>query len=163
MLYSILRIFTLSAALLCAACAASPDEIAHMRAVTELNVKGNLALQGYDAVAYFTQQTPTPGDPAFSYTWNGAQWQFTSEDHLNTFKHDPMRYAPQFGGYCAYAVSIGKTADGDPKQWAIVDDKLYLNNNALAMTLWNRDRPGNIRAGDVNWPLIPKHPIKDSK
>lgn len=69
---------------------------------------------------------------------------------------DPMHYPPQYGGYCAYAVSQGTTAHGDPHQWAIVDQRLFVNNNLLAKKLWDADRSRNVRVGDVNWPLIPK-------
>ncbi|MBV9723898.1 MAG: hypothetical protein JO299_01875 [Gammaproteobacteria bacterium] len=141
------------------ACAATPGRISQTTPVDEVDNKHGLALQGYDAVGYFSEGRPVEGDPAISYRWQGADWQFASTEHRDKFAADPVRYAPQFGGYCAYAVSRGTTADGDPKQWALVDGKLYVNNNELAQTLWNQDRPGNIEAGVVNWPLIPKRPV----
>ncbi|MGB9332969.1 MAG: YHS domain-containing (seleno)protein [Steroidobacteraceae bacterium] len=85
--------------------------------------------RGYDAVAYFTENGAVVGDPAISYQWQGATWQFSSVEHRTQFGADPVRYAPQFGGYCAFAVAQGTTADGDAQQWAIVKDKLYVNNN----------------------------------
>jgi len=104
------------------------------------------------AVSYF-------GDPGITYQWQGATYLFSTAEHREAFKADPAHYAPQFGGYCAFAVSRGTTADADPHQWAIVDGKLYVNNNAFARKLWDQDRPGNIVAGDANWPLIPKRPL----
>ena len=78
------------------------------------------------------------------------------------FMREPERYAPQYGGYCAYATAHGFIARGDPEQWAIVDHKLYVNNNEFAMALWDQDRAGHIIAADVNWPLIPKFPLPAS-
>ena len=138
------------------ACAATPGRIHQTEQVDEINNQHGLALQGYDPVAYFTEAQPVIGDSAISYMWRGATYRFSSTEHRDAFAADPERYAPQFGGYCAFAVSRGTTANGDPHQWAIVNDRLFLNNNALAMTLWNEDRSGNIKAGQENWPLIPK-------
>lgn len=83
-------------------------------------------------------------------------WKFASADHRDAFVADPMHYAPQYGGYCAFAVSQGTTAHGDPNQWAVVDQRLFVNNNVLAKKLWEADLSRNVRVGDVNWPLIPK-------
>jgi YHS domain-containing protein len=127
--------------------------------IAELYVKSGVALEGYDAVSYFTDGKPTPGNAEHEVDWRGARWQFTSKEHADAFKANPEHYAPQYGGYCAYAVSIGKTATGDPRQWAIVKNKLYVNNNPLAMQLWDKDRGGNIKNADQNWPQIPKEPV----
>jgi YHS domain-containing protein len=142
-----------------AACAATPGKVSQTRPVTELNLRQGVALKGYDPIAYFVDKMPTVGNPAISYQWQGATWLFATDEHREAFKADPAQYAPQYGGYCAFAVSRGTTADADPNQWAIVDGKLYVNNNAFAKTLWDQDRPGNIVAGDTNWPLIPKQPL----
>src|SRR5262249_25275248 len=72
------------------------------------------ALSGYDAVAYFSAQNAVEGNPQYEYQWNGAKWLFSSAENLDKFRKDPAAYAPQFGGYCAYAVSEGHTANGDP-------------------------------------------------
>ena len=141
-----------------AACAATPGRISQTEPVDEINKQQGLALEGYDPVAYFTEGKPVAGSDAASYHWRGATWQFSTPEHRDAFIADPERYAPQFGGYCAFAMSRGTTVDGDPHQWAIVDGKLYVNNNPLAMTLWNQHRPASIKAGNVNWPLIPKLP-----
>ena len=115
---------------------------------------GNVAVGGYDSVAYFTQGKPVKGDARFRTDWRGAEFRFASARNLAAFRADPARYAPQFGGYCAWAVSQGYTAAGDPKVWKIVGGKLYLNYNAEAARLWSRDIPGNIAAGNRNWPGV---------
>jgi YHS domain-containing protein len=142
-----------------AACATPPAKISHEKPVDEINNQRGLALRGYDPVAYFTDKKPTAGKPDITYQWKGATYQFATVKHRQLFQGDPEHYAPQFGGYCAYAVSLGTTADGDPFQWAVAGDKLFVNNNAIAYTLWNKSRSKNIRQGVVNWPLIPKQPV----
>ncbi len=139
-------------------CAASPGRISVKKPIPVLNAPHGLGLRGYDSVAYFVDGKPGQGSDVFALQWHGATWRFASAEHLAMFTADPVRYAPQFGGYCAFAISRGTTADGDPEQWAIVDDQLYVNNNAFAMQLWNRERDANIAAGKINWPLIPKQP-----
>ena len=151
------------ASILVAACAANASEMPQVRTVDEIDLQQGFALKGYDPVAYFADGGPAAGNAAIRYRWRGATWLFSTEEHRKAFMADPARYAPQFGGYCAFAVSRGTTADGDPLQWAVVDDKLYVNTNAFAMQLWDKDRPGNIRAGNSNWPLIPKRPLPDGK
>jgi hypothetical protein len=157
--YTMRQILALLASMIVAACAATPGKVSQTRPVEELNLRQGVALKGYDPVAYYADGAPAAGDPAITYQWQGATWQFSTAEHREAFKADPARYAPQFGGYCAFAVSRGTTADADPDQWAIVDGKLYVNNNAFAKKLWDQDRPGNIVAGDANWPLIPKRPL----
>ena len=112
------------------------------------------AVRGFDPVAYFTDGKPVPGLPEFSFPYKGAIWRFTSAEHRDLFQADPARYAPQYGGYCAYAVSLGKTAPIDPQAWRIVDGKLYLNKNPGIQKDWEEDIPGNISKGDANWPKI---------
>jgi YHS domain-containing protein len=112
------------------------------------------AIRGYDPVAYFTDGKPEPGESEFSLPYQGAIWRFASAEHRDLFKADPARYAPQYGGYCAYAVSLGKTAPIDPQAWRIVDGKLYLNKNPGIQKDWEEDIPGNIAKGNANWPKI---------
>jgi len=112
------------------------------------------AVSGYDTVAYFTEGKPVKGDKAHSTEYNGATWLFSSADNLAAFEADPERYAPQFGGYCAWAVSQGYTASADPDNWAIVDDKLYLNYNDDVQATWNEDRAGFIAAANENWSTL---------
>ena len=114
----------------------------------------DLAVSGYDAVAYFADGRAVPGDEAYHYAWNGAAWRFASQAHLDQFKADPARYAPQFGGYCAWAVSQGYTASADPMAWRIVDGRLYLNYDQNVKKTWEQDVPGNIAKGEANWPTV---------
>lgn len=111
-----------------------------------------LAIKGYDPVAYVTQGKPIPGLAGEEFVWKGARWRFASAEHRAMFRLDPEKYAPQYGGYCAYAVSQGKTADIDPTAWTIVNNKLYLNLNKDVQDLWERDRDAHIRNADENWP-----------
>ncbi|MFK8054084.1 MAG: YHS domain-containing (seleno)protein [Woeseiaceae bacterium] len=112
------------------------------------------ALKGYDAVGYFTEGKPVKGKKAFSTEWNDATWLFSSAENLATFKADPAKYAPQYGGYCAWAVSQGYTASGDPTVWKIVGDKLYVNYNDDVGKTWSADPAGFIRLADENWPKV---------
>jgi len=118
--------------------------------------KDGLAVKGYDVVAYFTEGVPVQGLPEFEYEWNGAKWRFSSSDNRELFKAAPEKYAPQYGGYCAYAVSRGTTADIDPEAWNIVDGKLYLNLNEDVQMKWKQDIPGYIEKADRNWPGVLK-------
>lgn len=110
-----------------------------------------LAVRGYDAVAFFAESAAVEGIPSFEYTWNGAKWLFATVENLEKFKADPVAYAPQFGGYCSYAVSHGYTADGDPRTWKIVDGKLYLNYNQEAKEAWEKEQDQFIQVGEKNW------------
>ncbi len=114
----------------------------------------SLAVSGYDAVAYFVEGKPIEGSDDFEFEWNGATWRFASQSNLDTFKADPETYAPQYGGYCAWAVSQGYTASTDPEAWRIVDGKLYLNYSKSVQTRWAQNIPGNIAQGDKNWPKV---------
>jgi YHS domain-containing protein len=116
--------------------------------------RDGIAIKGYDPVAYFTDAMPVKGDSRFEYVWSGAKWLFASEEHLALFKNEPEKYAPRYGGYCAYAVSQGTTADIDPASWSIVDGKLYLNLNKDVQGLWEQDIPGYIQKADKNWPAV---------
>lgn len=113
-----------------------------------------VAIDGYDPVAYFASGGPAKGEKANSFEWNGATWRFASAENLAKFKADPEAYAPQFGGYCAWAVSQGYTAGIDPKAWRIVDGKLYLNYSLDVQKKWEEDIPGHITAARSNWPKI---------
>ena len=110
------------------------------------------AIRGYDTVAYFTDGQPQPGSAAFSHDWKGAVWLFASAAHRDTFKAEPERYAPQFGGYCAYAITKGHVQEARPEVWSIVDDRLYLNLGPGAQKKWRADVPGNIARAVNNWP-----------
>jgi len=114
----------------------------------------NTAVGGYDSVAYFTEHKPVKGDKRFVHSWQGAEWRFVSAENRDRFAATPERYAPQFGGYCAWAVSQGYTASGDPQFWKIVDDKLYLNYDAGVQRKWEQDIPGFIARARQNWPAV---------
>jgi YHS domain-containing protein len=112
------------------------------------------AIRGYDPVAYFTEGRPVEGVSAHTLEWRGATWYFASAENLEAFRAEPERFAPQYGGYCAWAVSQGYTASIDPEAWDIVDGKLYLNYNRDIQARWQGDRPGFIALADGNWPAI---------
>lgn len=114
------------------------------------------AIRGYDPVAYFTESKPVEGKKAFSHKWKGATWYFASGKNRDLFRADPEKYAPRYGGYCAYAVSRGYTASIVPEAWKIVDGKLYLNYSKGVQRAWEQDIPGNIKLGDKNWPELLK-------
>lgn len=115
----------------------------------------NKAVSGYDAVAYFTKGKPVKGKKQFTYTYKGANWLFSSQEHLDLFKQSPDKYAPQYGGFCAWAVGAKNArASADPEKWKIVDGKLYLNYDDGVQKKWLKDIPGFIAKGDTNWPTL---------
>lgn len=116
--------------------------------------EGGVAVDGTDVVAYFTDTGPVKGNAAHAVDWMGATWHFATEANLQTFMANPKAYAPQYGGYCAWAVSQGYTASTTPEAWKIVDGKLYLNYSRRVQRRWERDIPGNIAAADENWPQL---------
>ena len=120
----------------------------------EVYAEGGIAIDGSDAVAYFAEEGPVAGDPAITFDYMGATWRFSSEENRDAFAADPAAYAPQYGGYCAFAVSQGYTASTVPDAWSIVDGKLYLNFSTSVRRRWLRDVPGHIAAGDANWPSV---------
>lgn len=115
-------------------------------------VNGSPAIQGYDPVAYFQQGEPVKGVPQFTVQWNGSTWLFASAANRDAFKAEPAKYAPQYGGYCSYAVSRGYTADIDPQAFTIANGKLYLNYSMSVRERWERERDANIVKADKNWP-----------
>lgn len=117
---------------------------------------GGLAVDGYDVVAYFTDGKPVEGSKEHTHDWQGATWRFVSGAHREAFVAAPEKYAPQFGGYCAWAVANGYTYDADPEAWSIVDGKLYLNYNKKVQSQWAQDQAGNIAKGNANWPAVLK-------
>ena len=144
---------TLFAAILAAATlAAAPIAAAAKDAVYQSFF--GAAIDGTDPVAYFTMGKPVEGSSEFAHEWNGATFHFSSAENRDLFAADPEKYAPQYGGYCAWAVSQGYTASTDPEAWKIVDGKLYLNYSKSVQQTWEEDIPGNIAAGDGNWPKV---------
>ncbi len=112
------------------------------------------AIRGYDPVAYFTEGRPVKGRKAHRAEWMGATWSFASAENRKRFEADPEKYAPRYGGYCAWAVSRGYTASIDPDAWSIVDGALYLNYSLGVRSQWSQDAPGNIAKADANWPKL---------
>ncbi len=126
--------------------------VAAAASAESVNRRQGLALDGYDPVAYFTEGRAVRGDSAIVFTHEGATYRFASAAHREAFAKEPGRYVPQFGGFCAWAVSRGYTAPIDPEAWRVVDGKLYLNYSRSVQKMWESDIPGNIRKADGNWP-----------
>ncbi|MEP3279086.1 MAG: YHS domain-containing (seleno)protein [Stappiaceae bacterium] len=117
--------------------------------------ENGVAIRGTDPVSYFTEQKPVLGSEKFAADWNGTTWHFASADNRETFLADPDRYAPQYGGFCAWAVAEkGKLYSTQPQNWSIVDGKLYLNYNDGVQENWEKDIPGFIEEGDRRWPEV---------
>ncbi len=114
----------------------------------------NRAAGGYDVVAYFSGGQPVKGSKKFQTEYKGAEWRFASQAHLDAFLKAPEKYAPQYGGYCAWAMGRGYAAKGDPQVWRIVDGKLYLNYDESVRKKWEMDIPGFIAKGNVNYPKL---------
>lgn len=115
---------------------------------------GGIAIDGSDAVAYFTEGKPVAGDVTINHEWNGVRWHFSTVANRDAFAANPEAYAPQYGGYCAWAVAQGNIATTVPEAWAIVDGKLYLNYSVRIQRRWEGDISGYIADADRNWPSI---------
>jgi YHS domain-containing protein len=128
-------------------------------APVNLDPKG-VALRGYDPVGYFTENRPVQGTNTFQSAWEGATYQFAHAANKAAFDAAPEKYAPKYGGFCAYAASQGYKADADPNAWTVVDGKLYVNYNASVAKEWASKKVSYIQAADKNWPkvqtLLPK-------
>lgn len=122
-----------------------------------------LALRGYDPVAYFTAGKPEAGQGAFTATHKGATYRFVNAANRDAFVAAPERYLPQYGGWCAFAASAGKKADGDPQVWRIENGKLYLNYNRSVGQRWSADIPGYVAKADAKWPEIRDKQAADLK
>lgn len=116
--------------------------------------ENGVAIEGTDPVAYFTQGEAIAGLPEFSHQWGNTTWYFATAEHRDLFASDPQKYAPQYGGFCAWAVSQNYPAPIDPAAWKIVNDRLYLNYSPSIQEKWAQDIPGNIVKADRNWPEI---------
>lgn len=113
------------------------------------------ALKGYDTVAYFTEGKPVKGNSSFKTTYQGVTWLFSNKENLTMFKANPTKYAPQYGGYCAWAIGAKNSlAPGDPMQWTIYNDKLYINYDKEIQDKWLTDKDGFIQKADPQWPSI---------
>lgn len=118
--------------------------------------KDGFAIRGYDAVSYFTEGKAVKGDEKISLKWNDATWLFSSEKNRDAFKANPDKYAPQYGGYCAYGLSRGYKAPTEADAFSVVDGKLYLNYNLDVRKEWSKDQKGYIEKADKNWPEVKK-------
>lgn len=114
----------------------------------------DVAIKGYDTVAYFTEGKPVQGSSDFTATYKNAIYQFASAENRDLFKADKAKYAPAYGGYCAFGVAFERKFDTDPTAWKIVDNKLYLNLNKDVQSKWLKDVPGYIVESEGNWPEI---------
>lgn len=122
----------------------------------EFHETNGVAIQGYDPVAYVTESKPVRGSAAFSSAYKGSTFHFVSAASRDMFNADPQKFAPQYGGFCAFGVSRGYKAATSPDAFTIVDGKLYLNYNAEVQAMWGKDRPAYIRKADDNWPTVEK-------
>lgn len=121
----------------------------------EVNANSNdIAIKGYDPVSYFVDSKPMQGSSEFTAAYNDAIYQFSSAEHRDTFQTNPEKYAPQYGGFCAFGVTKERKFDTDPTAWRISDGKLYLNLNKNVQKVWLKDVPGNIASADNIWPDI---------
>ena len=115
-----------------------------------------VAVGGYDPVAYFKEGRAVKGSKEITTTWDGVKWRFSSAENRDKFIAMPQKFSPQYGGYCAYAVAKNATAKGDPRNWKIVDDKLYLNYNSRIQKRWEKRQSSFIEKADKNWPSVLK-------
>ncbi len=109
---------------------------------------------GYDVVSYFTDAKAVKGTTENALNFYGTTYLFSSKEHQDAFVADPAKYLPQYGGYCAYGMSLSKKFPVDPEAWKIVDGKLYLNLSKAVQTRWQEDIPGNIAKANANWPKV---------
>ena len=116
--------------------------------------KNGLILEGHDPVAFFTDDKPVKGKDAFQSTFHGATYYFASAEHKAMFDKDPAKYEPQFGAFCAYAVSVGRTASIDVKTFSIVEGRLVVQYSAKVAGLWKKDPLGNLKRADKYWPAV---------
>ena len=144
------RFLTATAALPAATLIASPA----FAAKPPVFATDGVAINGFDPVAYFTEGAPIKGMSEFSSDWEGAALLFASAENKAMFDADPVKFAPKYGGYCAYAVSKGATAPTDPEAWTVHEDRLYLNFSLDVRSIWKEDIPGNVMKADANWPGV---------
>ncbi len=127
--------------------AADPDTFANV------NSEG-VIIDGYDAVAFFMEGKPVKGSKEFQSNYKGAIYQFASAEHKALFDSDPEKYKVQYGGWCAYAVSLGRVAPIIINTWSVVDGRLFIQHNERAVRGWNKDVRGSIEKADKYWALV---------
>ncbi len=145
-MFALHRPLTTAFATLCLALSANAFAVAPIFSTEEG------AIRGYDPVAYFTQHKAVKGKKELSFTWQGAEWHFSNAANLAAFKADPDKFAPQYGGYCAYGVAQGYTPEIDPQAYKVSNGKLYLNLSKAVLKKWQKDMPTYIKDADKNWP-----------
>ena len=119
-----------------------------------------LAIKGYDPVAYFTDSKAMPGDPQYEAAYDGTRYRFASAQHLEMFKSDPDRYAPQFAGSCAAGIAMGVKFEAEPENWMIVDGKLFVFSSAQTRDTMQADAAGMIAKGQENWKNLAAAPYQ---
>ncbi|MGB3726110.1 MAG: YHS domain-containing (seleno)protein [Glaciecola sp.] len=153
-------VFTLILAMAVTSCGLIPTQA--KSSIDAINVdESTLAIKGYDPVAYFTLNTPTLGSSEYSSVYQGATYHFSSAEHLAAFNDNPAKYAPQYGGYCAFGVSKGFKYDTDPESFAVVDDKLYLNLNKKVQSIWAKQKDELIIDANGYWVDIENTPSSE--
>ena len=139
----------------CALVVALTVSVAAALAAQRVNAdRKGVAVKGYDVVAYFVDGRAVPGEAALEHELGGVRYRFASAANRDRFVREPQRFVPQYGGFCAWAVSRGYTADTDPLAWRIVDGRLFLNYDRSVQRQWETDIPGNVVKGDANWPAL---------
>lgn len=118
---------------------------------------GNLAIEGYDPVAYFTEGRPVKGSSEFEFIWEDAKWRFSSDKNKKLFMEQPKKYAPQYGGYCAFAMNLGEKYKISPEYFAIHNGKLYLNFNSDVQEKWFKEKESMIENANKNWKNLEKN------
>ncbi len=121
---------------------------------SEIFVTKGMAIKGYDPVAFFTESKAVKGREALAYKWKDATWLFSTSGNLETFKESPEKYAPQYGGYCAYGTAGNHKAPTETETWTVVNDKLYFNYNAKVKQTWTKQQASLIEKADANWILL---------
>ena len=118
-------------------------------------------VNGYDLVSYHTSKRPLRGNGHFLTVHEGVTYLFVNEENKEKFDHNPGKYIPVYGGYCAFGASVGKKFVGDPEVWRVVDGRLYLNLDENIQDMWLKDVPGRIKTADANWIKIKNTPAAE--
>lgn len=121
----------------------------------------NIAINGYDPVAYHTAGKPVKGDANYKYEHNDVVWKFSSAENMAAFEADPAKFAPAYGGWCTVGASKGKKIATQPELFQIVDGQLYLNSSEGAHNLFLKDKAGTIDTADTNWVDIGSTPASE--
>jgi len=143
-----MKLYIMAAALLMATYAPAQNKGA------EIFQKNGAAINGYHAVAFFTESKPVKGAPEHTVEWKNAKWLFASKANADSFRANPEKYAPQYGGYCAFGTADGHKAPTEVDTWTVMNGKLYFNYNQKVKAYWDKDRPKYIEQANINWPKI---------